>query len=166
MASTHPRARASQAREADPLPVIPELPGLEISELVASRGAARVYLATIDQRQLIVKLLDCSSPAQARERLLLARRRASVLVRASHPALNRTHAVGVSGSMMYVLRDYLPGRPLDTVLAQGALPESAVVELAQALCGGLGSLHALSNVHRDLKPSNIVLGEDGATRII
>jgi hypothetical protein len=69
----------------------------------------------------------------------------------------------VEGRRSYLVREYFPGRPLDSLLRQGQLDTSSIVGLSRQLCAILGHLHGLQPpvVHRDIKPGNIIVMPDG-----
>lgn len=67
---------------------------------------------------------------------------------------------------LYVLEEYVAGRPLSDYLSDGeALPERDVIAYLKDLCGALEILHALGIVHRDIKPENIIIRDEKACLI-
>ena len=66
----------------------------------------------------------------------------------------------------YLLRTYLPGRPLSETWEPGDVPRC--VELGKKLCALLERLHSLDEpvIHRDIKPENIILSPEGEPGLI
>lgn len=66
----------------------------------------------------------------------------------------------------YLIRTYLPGRPLAEVWEKQS--EARCVHLGAALCALLDRLHRLSPpiIHRDIKPENIIISPEGAPGLI
>lgn len=66
----------------------------------------------------------------------------------------------------YLLRTYLPGRPLSETWAPGDFQRC--VEIGTKLCALLDRLHSLGEpvIHRDIKPENIILSPEGEPGLI
>jgi len=66
----------------------------------------------------------------------------------------------------YLVLEFLEGRGLDAVLADGPLPPDTASHIARQVADALSAVHAHGVVHRDLKPGNIqVLSRDAAPAI-
>lgn len=66
----------------------------------------------------------------------------------------------------YLVMEFLEGRGLDAVLADGPLPTGTAVHIARQVADALSAVHEHGVVHRDLKPENIqVLSRDAAPDI-
>jgi serine/threonine protein kinase len=64
----------------------------------------------------------------------------------------------VTADHPYVVTRFVPGRPLDQVVAEhGPLRGGALRSLTVGLAKALVAIHAAGVVHRDLKPSNVML---------
>ncbi|MEM7472700.1 MAG: serine/threonine-protein kinase [Pseudomonadota bacterium] len=62
---------------------------------------------------------------------------------------------------LFLVMEYLPGRPLADYLKRGArLGSKDVLKLARRLAGGLDAIHKLNIVHRDIAPDNILVPEE------
>ncbi|KUL62696.1 serine/threonine-protein kinase [Streptomyces sp. NRRL S-1521] len=62
----------------------------------------------------------------------------------------------------WLTSEFVPGPSLqEAVAAVGALPEEAVLRMAEGLASALTDIHRAGLVHRDLKPSNVLLADDG-----
>lgn len=60
---------------------------------------------------------------------------------------------------LYYIMEYLSGRTLTQVLAQGRLGLGEIINLSRQACAGLAAAHAAGLVHRDLCPDNLFLCE-------
>jgi hypothetical protein len=70
------------------------------------------------------------------------------------------------GDAVFLVMEYIPGRCLADILKEGLLAPAAAARLVEQVAEGLEAVHASSMVHRDLKPANIILGDDGAPRLV
>lgn len=70
------------------------------------------------------------------------------------------------GGAGYLLRTWLPGRPLSEVWEPG--DAARCVEIGTKLCALLERLHSLDEpvIHRDIKPENIILSPEGEPGLI
>ena len=81
--------------------------------------------------------------------------------RIQSPYLARTLGVIEADSAIAVVREYVPGRPLDEILDAypGGLPWPLLLKLADGVLEGLATLHAKNVVHGGVWPGNIIVGE-------
>ena len=87
----------------------------------------------------------------------------AILSNLDHPGIPKTFGRLVSKEKSYVAREFIPGQPLDTVVAQGALSPQEVFAYAKKLCDILDYQHRQTPpvIHRDIKPQNVILRPDG-----
>lgn len=64
---------------------------------------------------------------------------------------------------MYLVLEYVPGRSLAAVMADGPMPALRVLHIARQIAAALAAIHGVGIVHRDLKPDNIMLVERSGT---
>src|SRR6266436_2978793 len=98
-----------------------------------------------------------------------------VVYRANDPMLNRILAIktiniiydiGKSGHLVYMAMEYIEGRELRELLAQGqSLPVVQAVDIAAQVGEGLAYAHQHQVVHRDIKPANIMITPEGRAKI-
>ena len=135
----------------------------EIVALLGSGGMGTVYQArdmTLDEMVALKVLRE----ELADDPVMLNRFRREVKLarKVTHPNVARTFDIGEHGPRMFLTMELIQGTPLSAVTTPGVpLPMARIVELANAICAGLGAAHAAGVVHRDLKPENILLANDG-----
>lgn len=68
----------------------------------------------------------------------------------------------------YLSLEWVKGKTLAEVIAEGAMPVGRAVNLARQIAAGLGAGHKMGIVHRDVKPRNImvVAGEPEIVKLI
>jgi len=85
----------------------------------------------------------------------------------SHPALVPCVDVGTCGNRHYVAWPFVAGEPLEGLVARhGPLAASYAVRLALDLADGLHLAHGHGLFHGVVKPSNVLIGDDGAARLL
>jgi tetratricopeptide (TPR) repeat protein len=134
-----------------------------ILALAGVGGMGMVYRAHDEQLDVDVALkvlrpevaADPGFRERFRKELLLARQ-------VSHRNAVRIHDLGVSGDLLFLTMDYVPGRSLRAVLEEdGPLAPRQAVAIARQLAAALAAAHAEGVVHRDLKPANVLLDAGG-----
>ncbi len=125
-------------------------------------GMGVVWRSTFsDGRDVSIKVLrpHIAHDENARARL---RREVDTLARVHHPRVASVLDADVDGPAPYIVTEYVPGAPLDAVVAeQGPLGPEALVRLGEGLSEALAAIHELGIVHRDLKPGNVLMvGDD------
>lgn len=86
--------------------------------------------------------------------------------RLNHPNIVTIYDVGRNENMAYMAMEFLEGRELKDILADGECPpvSSTVDWIAQAAMG-LAVAHENDIIHRDVKPSNIMIVRGGLAKI-
>jgi serine/threonine-protein kinase len=98
----------------------------------------------------------------------LARLRQEVRIarQIAHPNVCRTYDIAEAGGEVFVVMEYVDGEDLASVLRRLGRPTpDKAVEIARAICLGLGAAHENGVIHRDLKPGNIMIDGRGRVRI-
>ncbi len=109
-------------------------------------------------------MLDQSASSQADlSRFVLE---AQATAELHHPGVVAIHAWGVHDGHPFYTMDFVPGRPLHAVLADGPLPPERAVRYLAGMARALGAAHALGIVHRDLKPSNVMIDSADQPRVL
>ena len=87
----------------------------------------------------------------------------------NHPAIPRVVDIIEDEESIYIVRDYIEGETLDTIVRMyGAQPADKVIEWGKQMCSALGYLHSQNPplIYRDMKPANVILKPDGAIMFI
>lgn len=84
----------------------------------------------------------------------------------NHPNIIIIYDIGKSGHLVYMAMEYIEGRELREMLADGKpLPVAQAVDFAAQVGEGLAYAHQHQVVHRDIKPANIMITPDGRAKI-
>jgi serine/threonine-protein kinase len=144
----------------------------EFLRKIGSGGSGVVYLAndTLLQRPVVLKLLKRGSqtPEQMRTTQLREARLASAI---DHPNVCAIYEVGETevgegDSEAYIVMQYVPGKSLDKVIAEGPANAQLVLSSGMQIADGLAAAHNLGIFHRDLKPANVMLTDGGLIKIL
>ena len=167
------------------MPNVPRPPGpLKLGPRLAVGGMGEVFRATLEVggRELGCVVKTLLPGVGETERALFLREARALAALTRLPARRFAHLIGVDGgdeaSVERLVVELVDGADLATVLAYRKkrgrpLPVVAVVALGVALAEALVELGAaeedgrkLGLVHRDLHPGNVVVGRDGAVKVI
>ena len=145
----------------------------EILRRIGAGGSGVVYLATdtLLQRPVVLKLLKrgAQSLEQVRATQLREARLASAI---DHPNVCAIYDVGEAPSESggedeaYIVMQYIPGKSLDKVIAEGPASMQLVLSAGIQTADGLSAAHQLGIFHRDLKPANVMLTDGGLIKIL
>ncbi len=84
----------------------------------------------------------------------------------NHPNIIIIYDIGKSGHLVYMAMEYIEGRELREMLAEGKpLPVAQAVDIAAQVGEGLAYAHQHQVVHRDIKPANIMITPEGRAKI-
>jgi eukaryotic-like serine/threonine-protein kinase len=139
----------------------------EILRRLGAGGGGVVYAAndTLLQRPVVLKMLHTGllTAEQMRSTVLREARMASAI---EHPNVCAIYEVGESGDEAYIAMQFVPGQPLDELIARGPATLQLVLSVGIQIADGLQAAHALGIFHRDLKPQNVMLTEGGLVKIL
>jgi eukaryotic-like serine/threonine-protein kinase len=84
----------------------------------------------------------------------------------NHPNIIIIYDIGKSGHLVYMAMEYIQGKELREMLAEGKpIPVSQAVDVAAQVAEGLAYAHQHQVVHRDIKPANIMITPEGRAKI-
>jgi serine/threonine-protein kinase len=139
----------------------------EILRRLGTGGSGVVYAAndTLLQRPVVQKMLHTGllTAEQMRSTVLREARLASAI---EHPNVCAIYEVGESGEEAYIAMQFVPGQPLDELIAAGPANLQLVLSVGIQIADGLQAAHALGIFHRDLKPQNVMLTDGGLVKIL
>jgi hypothetical protein len=127
-------------------------------------GQAQTFLALDPDlnRQVVLKLYHHPRP-EVQEAVL---REGQALARVRSPYVAACFGVERHEGVPFLVMEYVPGQSVAEALGQGPLEVRTAVELARQVAEGLAAVHACGLLHRDLKPGNVLIGRDGAARLV
>src|SRR6516165_2972083 len=140
-----------------------------IEREVGEGGMGVVYLVSDQQvvgETFAVKVLKAALDPQALE---LLRQEVRQTRKLSHPNIVDMHSVNVDGKRLYVLMEYLEGKPLNTLLDEEfgrGMPFSHAWPIIEDVGAALGYAHDHNVIHSDLKPANVFLTTSGRTKLL
>jgi serine/threonine protein kinase len=86
------------------------------------------------------------------------RREAQAGGRLQHPSIVGVYEYGDTGAMAFIVMEYVDGKELKRILAEGTKFELIeVFEIMKQLLGALDYSHKQGVVHRDIKPANLMV---------
>jgi serine/threonine protein kinase/TolB-like protein/Tfp pilus assembly protein PilF len=139
----------------------------EFVRKIGAGGSGVVFLAndTQLQRPVVLKLLKRGTQTQEQVRTTQLReaRLASAI---DHPNVCSIYEVGEADGEAYIVMQYIPGKSLDKVIAEGPASTQLVLSSGIQISDGLAAAHSLGIFHRDLKPANVMLTDGGLIKIL
>jgi serine/threonine-protein kinase len=131
-----------------------------VESVLGQGGMGAVFAARnamTGKRVAIKWLLPEHAASVTRERLL---REAQIAASIDHPNVVDIYDVGEHQGGLFLVMEYLRGRPLSEVLAErGRLDPHELIALLVPAMRGVHAAHVAGVIHRDLKPENIILSE-------
>src|SRR5271156_3395154 len=150
-----------------------EIKQYEFVRKMGTGGRGVVFLAndTLLQRPVVLKLLKRGNLTieQMRATQLREARLASAI---DHPNVCAIYDVGEApeengnGEEAYIVMQYIPGKSLDKLIAEGPASLQLVLSAGTQTADGLSAAHNLRIFHRDLKPANVMLTDGGLIKIL
>lgn len=142
-------------------------PGFIDLELSGTGATSRVYRATDARSGATVALKRLHRQLVTNDDALTRlRREFRALSRLRHPSIVAARDVIRWHGDPTLIMDFIEGRDLEDVLADGPLPSAEVERIARALIDVLEASHGAGIVHRDIKPQNVRLGDDGQVYLL
>jgi non-specific serine/threonine protein kinase/serine/threonine-protein kinase len=141
----------------------------EITKRIGSGGMGVVYLARRADQQyeklVAIKLIKRGMDTDAVLRHF--RNERQILASFEHPNIARLLDGGSTESgLPYFVMEHVEGRPIDEYCDQQALSVTERLQLFRQVCAAVSYAHRRAVIHRDIKSSNILIGADGAPKLL
>lgn len=139
-----------------------------IREILGVGGMGCVFIAEDSEsgKKIALKIL---SNQHATDAGMLARMQLEAWagMKINHPNVVRTHRIGSTGAVNFIVMDLLRAISLHEMVALGGpvRPDMACDMFRQAALG-LQAAHELDIIHRDIKPANLLIDHDGHTSVL
>src|SRR5260221_2522284 len=114
----------------------------------------------IIERKVAIKptLAGYLEAAEMEEAIARFKREAQAAGRLQHPGIVGVYEYGQDGDMAFIVMEYVDGKELKRMLADGKRLEPIdVFEIMKQLLGALDYSHKQGVVHRDIKPANLMI---------
>ena len=134
---------------------------------IGAGGMGEVHLAGRSdgqfEQRVALKLLPQPTPGLMRR----FRQERQILAHLEHPNIARLLDGGVGeNGVPYFAMEFVDGTPITAYVAANRLDASATLKLFLSVCDAVQYAHRNLVVHRDIKPSNILVGADGAPKLL
>jgi serine/threonine-protein kinase len=152
-------------RERSRAPDAPALRPTTRYEIISELGGGAMSIVRLAHDTVTGCVVAVKSLSPAAAALPGAQRRfareAAIAARLRHPNIVRTVAVErEGGTPVAIVTEYVRGRSLRDVLAEGPLPIERAVRILRDVGAALAYAHAQHVVHCDVKPANILLDDE------
>ncbi len=139
----------------------------KIEDLLGMGGMGVVYRArdTRLQRPVALKVLKpelVADPGRKSRFLVEAQSAAAV----THPAIAQVYDVDEAGGSMFIAMEFVEGRTVGQLIAEGELDLLGSVEITLQVAEGLARAHEAKIIHRDIKSDNIMVTRDGHAKLL
>ena len=137
----------------------------ELEHHLGAGGMGVVHRAfdTRLERPVAIKLLHPSTEFDSSRRLLNEARAACAL---NHPNICTVHEVAEHGDHSFIVMEFIDGRPLSDVIADGSPPAPLALSMALQIAGALSHAHDRRIVHGDLKTANVLVLEGSRVKVV
>jgi serine/threonine protein kinase len=124
--------------------------GLRVKNRLGASGEAEIFVAYDSrfERRVVLRRIPVSAAAPGLRQLLGVRHRSLVQV---------YEVITADDDSSLLVTEYVAGRSLPSLIAEGPLDLELTIHLAREIAGGIAALHAAGLAHRDLRPENILV---------
>jgi len=139
--------------------------GFDVIRRLGVGGMGEVYLArerALD-RTVALKFIRAGNPdLRTFERFMVEAR---AIARLQHPNVVSIFRVGEVQAHPYIAYEFVSGQSLDCI-SKPVTPWTLTLEIGLGIARGLAAAHERGVLHRDIKPANVILGADGAVKLL
>ena len=139
----------------------------EILSLIGAGGMGEVYRARDPRlnREVAIKVLpaDRVGDESRRRRFIQEAHAASAL---NHPHIITIHEIESANGHDFIVMEYMRGKSLDALIPRHGMRLGELLRIAIPVADALAAAHARGIIHRDLKPANVMIGTDGAVKVL
>jgi serine/threonine protein kinase len=133
----------------------------------SARGQCEVYRArdTRLNREVAIKVLAAErvTDPDRRRRFVQEAQAASAL---NHPHIITIYEIESADDNDFIVMEYVRGESLDGLIFPSAMRLGEVLRIGIAVADALAAAHARRIIHRDVKPANVIVGTDGAVKVL
>jgi len=144
-----------------------KLGSYEVLSLLGAGGMGEVYRARDRRlgREVAIKVLpaDRLADEDRRRRFVQEAQAASAL---NHPHIITIHEIESAEGNDFIVMEYVPGQSLDALIPRHGMRLGEVLRIAISVASALAAAHGRGIIHRDLKPANVIVGQDGAVKVL
>ncbi len=139
----------------------------ELTDFIDSGGMGCVYKGFHKklQRVCAIKMV---LPSAKTNKVFLERfmREASSTAQLDHEGIVKVFDVGVEDGIHFMSMEFIDGGDLRKIVKENPLESTRAAELISKLASALHHAHSHGAIHRDIKPANLLLGSNGAVKVV
>jgi serine/threonine-protein kinase len=149
--------------EKGPDPMVGQLIGgrYRVTGVLGEGGMGIVYVGEQQMGSTVRKVaIKTLHQHLSKDPSVLARfhRECGTVAQLEHPNTIKFYDFGATADgTLYIAMEFVAGKPLSDVIAQGPIASERVVKIMRQVCGALDEAHMQGIIHRDLKPDNLIL---------
>jgi serine/threonine-protein kinase len=141
----------------------------EVIRELGHGGMGSVFLAVRAdgefRKEVAVKLMNVAIAGPEMHARFRGERQ--ILADLDHPNIARMLDGGATASgLPYVVMEYIDGAPIDVYCREHGLDVAQRLGLFRQLCDAVMYAHRNLVIHRDIKPGNVLVGADGAPKLL
>ena len=130
------------------------LESIHRSELI---GIYKAYDTKLERNVLLKTILHSVDYSEEAIEFFLSESRS--LAKLSHPNIAKVLDFGQADGNLFLVSEYVPGKPLSELMTH-PMPWQEAVEILLPLTEALAYAHSKGVIHRDLKPDNIIINAE------
>ncbi|MCP4136651.1 MAG: protein kinase [bacterium] len=132
----------------------------KITERIAEGRISTLYRAyeiSNENKPVAIKILKNNCISHRIEDIIRFRSEVEKLAGIQHENLLQIYEFGEVIGLHYIAMEYMAGKSLAELLAEGEIPLKKSIDIITGICRGIELTHKMGIIHRDLKPENIII---------